>query len=75
MRNNKPIPRSELKKVMRIKIPWDGTWWGINKKYKWLKGTIIELDNKHAIISLRKSLGVKHVFIFGNNMDYIYKQL
>ena len=34
MRNNKPIPRSELKVGMRVKIPWDGSWWGINKKYK-----------------------------------------
>ena len=43
MKNNKCIPYSELKKGMRVKIPWPGKWWGINKKYKWLKGTIIQV--------------------------------
>lgn len=75
MRNNKPIPRFELKVGLRVKIPWNGQWWGSKKKYVWLKGTIIELSHNHAIISLRKSCGVKRCFCCGSNMDYIYKQL
>lgn len=75
MRNNKPIPKPELSKGMRVKIPWNGNWWGSNKKYVWLKGTIIELGYNHAIISLRKSYGVKRCLCLGDNLNYIYKQL
>jgi hypothetical protein len=75
MRNNKPIPRHKLRKGMRIKIPWNGNWWGSNKKYVWFKGTIIELSYNHAIISLRKSHGINKCFCCGSNLDYIYKQL
>lgn len=75
MRNNKPIPKSELKKGMRVKIPWNGQWWGSNKKYVWLKGTIIEVNDNSAIISLRKSHGVNHCACLGDDLNYIYKQL
>ena len=75
MRNNKPIPRHKLRKGMRIKMPWNGNWWGSNKKYVWLKGTIIELGYNHAIVSLRKSHGINRCLCCGSNLDYIYKQL
>ena len=80
MRNNKPIPKSELKQGMRVKIPWNGQWFGSNKKYVWLKGTIIEVNDNSVVISLRKCRGVNRRGInrcmcLGDNLNYIYKQL
>lgn len=75
MKNNKPIQRSELKVGMRVKIPWNGSWWGSNKKYVWLKGTITRVGKESIDISLRKSKGVGKCMIVGNNINYIYRQL
>lgn len=75
MRNNKPIPKSELTKGMRIKIPWNGKWWGYNKKYVWLKGTIMNVNDNSVEISLRKSRGVNRCMYLGDDLNYIYKQL
>lgn len=74
MRNNKPIPKEALKQGMRVKIPWHGHWWGSNKKYKWLKGTIIQVNDDSIKISLRKFNGI-HYFCCDDNLNYIYKQL
>lgn len=79
MRNNKPIPKSELKKGMRVKIPWNGRWFGSNKKYVWLKGTIMKVNDNSVIISLRKRginrNGIERCMCLGDNLNYIYKQL
>ena len=37
MRNNKPIPRNELKCGMRVKIPWQGNYYGSKKNIYGLK--------------------------------------
>ena len=74
MKNNKPILRSELKAGMRVKIPWPGRWWGINKKYKWLKGTIIQVYRNGVEISLRDTKrSVNRCLVY--DLDQIYKQL
>jgi hypothetical protein len=83
MRNNKPIPRNELKCGMRVKIPWQGSYFGSKKKYLWLKGTITKLGKRgintvSVEISLRNSHGFNNLgkcLCLGNNVDYIYKQL
>lgn len=80
MRNNKPIPKSELTKGMRVKIPWTGRWFGSNKRYVWLKGTILKVNENSAVISLRTCKGINRNGInrclcLGDNLNYIYKQL
>ena len=80
MRNNKPITKSELTKGMRVKIPWNGKWYGSNKKYVWLKGTILNVNDDSVVISLRKCRGINRNGInrclcLGDNLNYIIKQL
>ena len=83
MRNNKPIPPSKLKCGMRVKIPWQGSYFGSKKKYLWFKGTITKLgkrgqDTVSAEISLRNGNGFNKLgrcLSLGNNINYIYKQL
>ena len=79
MRNNKPIPKSELTKGMRVKISWNGQWWGSNKKYVWLKGTILKANDNSVEISLRKRginrNGIERCMCICDNLNYIYKQL
>lgn len=74
MKNNKSIPYSELKKGMRVKIPWSGRWWGINKKYKWLKGTIIQVYTNCVEISIRDTKRTVTRCLI-HSLDNIYKQL
>lgn len=83
MRNNKPIPPSELKCGMRVKIPWNGSWFYSKKRFLWFKGTITKLGKRgqntvSAEISLRNGNGYKNLgrcLCLGNNINYIYKQL
>lgn len=80
MRNNKPILRSELKVGMRVKIPWNGSWFYSKKRFLWFKGTITKLGKNivSVEISLRNGNGFKNLgrcLCLGNNVDYIYKQL
>lgn len=48
---------------------------GSNKKYVWLKGTIMKVNDNSVEISLRKSRGVNRCLCLGDNLNYIYKQL
>lgn len=80
MRNNKPIPKEELRKGMRVKIPWIGRWFGSNKRYVWLKGTILKVNENSAVISLRTCKGINRNGInrclsLGDNLNHIYRQL
>jgi hypothetical protein len=83
MRNNKPIPRNKLKCGMRVKIPWQGSYFGSRKKYLWFKGTITKLCYRNgnivgAEISLRNSNGYSRLgrcLCLSDNIYYIYKQL
>lgn len=83
MRNNKPISRNKLKCGMRIKIPWQGSYFGSKKKYLWFKGTITKLCYRNgnivgAEISLRNSNGYSRLgrcLCLSDNIYYIYKQL
>ena len=83
MRNNKPIPRNELKPGMRIKIPWIGRYFGSKKRFLWFKGTITKLGCRGRSvtgveISLRSGNGFNHLgrcLCLSDNIDKIYKQL
>ena len=44
MRNNKPIPRSELRVGMRVKLPFPGRFFYIKKRLVWFKGTITKIQ-------------------------------
>ena len=83
MRNNKPIPRSELKVGMRVKLPFPGKFFYIKKRLVWFKGTITKIqyvNNKIVAVetSLRRGNGYGQVgrwWSYTDNIDYIYKQL
>lgn len=84
MRNNKPIPRSELKIGMRVKLPFSARFfYNYNKKYLWFKGTITKMGYKEGIpaiveVSLRTGHGYNDMgrwLSLGSNIDKIYKQL
>lgn len=83
MRNNKPIPRSELKVGMRVKLPFVGRFFYSKKKYLWFKGTIVKIEYKDGIptyveTSLRSGNGYNEMGRWAsvsNNIDHIYKQL
>ena len=49
MRNNKPIPRSELRVGMRVKLPFVGSFFYSKKKYLWFKGTISKIGYTNGI--------------------------
>ena len=83
MRNNKAIHPKDLKLGMRVKIPWNGSYFSSAKKHLWFKGTITKLCYRNdniigAEISLRNSNGYSRLgrcLCLGNNIYYIYKQL
>ena len=83
MRNNKPIPRSELRVGMRVKLPFVGSFFYSKKKYLWFKGTISKIGYTNGIptyveTSLRSGNGYNDMgkwVSLSNNIDYIYKQL
>lgn len=84
MRNNKPIPCSELKVGMRVKLPFSAKFfYNYNKKYLWFKGTITKiqyLNDKIVAVetSLRRGNGYDRMgrwWSYTNNIDKIYKQL
>ena len=60
---------------LEIGLPKNVIWWGSNKKYVWLKGTILKVNDNSVEISLRKSNGVNRCMCLGDNLNYIYKQL
>ena len=83
MKNNKPIPRSELKVGMRVKLPFAGRFFGLKKKALWFKGTIVKLNYRdgkvsYVEISIRNCHGYKDMgkwASLGSEIDFIYKQL
>ncbi len=83
MRNNKPVPSSKLKVGMRVKIPWNGSWFSSNKRFLWFKGTITDIrKNNNQVtcveISVRNCHGYDHFgrcLCLSNNIKHIYKQL
>ena len=83
MRNNKPIPRNELKPGMRVKIPFPGKFFYSKKRLIWFKGTITKIEYLNGKIigvetSLRRGNGYDHVgrwWSYTSNIDLIYKQL
>jgi len=83
MRNNKPIPRSELRVGMRVKLPFPGSFFYVKKRLVWFKGTITKiqyLNDKVIAVetSLRRGNNYDHLgrwWSYASNIDYIYKQL
>ena len=83
MKNNKAIHPNDLKLGMRVKIPWNGSYFSSTKKYLWFKGTVTKLCYRNgniigAEISLRNGNGYNKLgrcLCLSNNIYYIYKQL
>lgn len=84
MKNNKPIPPSELKVGMRIKLPFNARFfYNYNKKYLWFKGTITKIVYKDDVpvyveTSLRTGNGYNDMgtwISIGDNINKFYKQL
>jgi len=63
---------------MRVKIPWNGSYFDSNKRFLWFKGTITKVFEGGVEISIRNCHGYDHFgrcLCLGNNVNYIYKQL